>query len=256
MMLTDLADVIRAAGLTVIEVPGWRTRGHGPMVDVLGVTCHHTAGSAHGNAPSLTVVRDGRADLSGPLAHLLLARDGTVCVVAAGLCWHAGVSLKSAYENAHRIGIEAENTGLASDPWPGVQITAYARLCAALGKHYGFPVAEVLGHKETCAPVGRKTDPSFAMPPFRARVAGYYTTKPTPAPPAAAPTDFLEEPMKPVVFTDAYEYDKAIKAGKTDKQARAIARVEYKSPEAAFAGLGSFLSSILRDVAALKASTK
>ena len=62
--------------------------------------------------------------------------------------------------------------------------------------------------------------------------------------------------MDPVVFTDAYEYDKAIKAGKTVAEARELAKVTYKTPEAAFAGLGSFLSSILRDVKDLKENAK
>ena len=34
MMLTDLADVLRAAGLKVQEIAGWTTRGHGQMTDV------------------------------------------------------------------------------------------------------------------------------------------------------------------------------------------------------------------------------
>ena len=43
--LTDLADAVRSSGLTVVEVPGWKTRGHGPMSDVLGIVAHHTATS-------------------------------------------------------------------------------------------------------------------------------------------------------------------------------------------------------------------
>ena len=85
-----LAQVLRDAGLNVVEVPGWQTRGHGEMGNLLGVMCHHTAGSRNGDAPSLNVVRDGRPDVSGPLAQLVLARSGTYHVVAAGKCWHAG----------------------------------------------------------------------------------------------------------------------------------------------------------------------
>lgn len=251
VMLTDLADVCRAAGLTTIEVPGWRTRGHGQMTDVLGVTCHHTGGSPHGNAPSFTVVRDGRADLRGPLAHLLLARDGTVYVMAAGLCWHAGASLKPGYENGHRIGIEAENTGQPSDPWPGVQITAYAKLCAALARHYGFPVSEVLGHKETCAPVGRKPDPSFAMPAFRTRVATYYAAKPT-------QEDEMQASDK-LKFRDAYLGAKNPKdVDQTLTVAQGIQRA-YNYGSVALRDLAQFsaeLSALRAEVAALKKGTK
>ena len=164
MILTDLATAVRKSGLPVVEVPGWQTRGHGQMVAVKTIVCHHTAGPSTGNYPSLAVVRDGRAGLPGPLAQLGLGRDGTVYVIAAGLCYHAGVVKVSDYTNDHSIGIEAEATGISS--WPAVQMDAYARLCAALCAHYGVPVSRVLGHKEVCAPVGRKTDPNFDMAAF------------------------------------------------------------------------------------------
>jgi hypothetical protein len=166
--LTDLADVARSAGLKVVEVDGWRTRGHGRFVAVDTIVCHHTAGPKLGNMPSLGVVTRGRADLAGPLCNYGLARDGTVYVVAAGYAWHAGQVRQHTYGNAYAIGIEAEGTG--RDSWPSVQMDAYARLCAALCAHYGVPVGRVLGHKEVCAPVGRKSDPNFDMGAFRARV--------------------------------------------------------------------------------------
>jgi hypothetical protein len=169
MLLTDLATAVRKSGLPVVEVPGWQTRGHGEMGGVRTIVCHHTAGPSTGNFPSLGVVRDGRAGLSGPLANLGLGRDGTVYVIAAGLCYHAGVVLQSDYGNGYSIGIEAEATGVTD--WPAVQMDAYARLCAALCLHYTLPVGRVLGHKEVCAPVGRKTDPNFDMAAFRVAVA-------------------------------------------------------------------------------------
>lgn len=168
MMLTDLADVLRAAGLKVQEVAGWRTRGHGQMTDVESITCHHTAGPKTGNYPSLGVVRDGRPGLDGPLAHLGLGRDGTWYVIAAGLCWHAGVVFESWQGNPHALGIEAEGTGV--DPWPAVQYDSYAAGVAALRAHYSVPLARVLGHKEIAKPLGRKSDPNFNMNEFRAAV--------------------------------------------------------------------------------------
>jgi hypothetical protein len=177
MMLTQLADVARSAGLRVIEVDGWKTRTSLPgeqMIDVQTITCHHTAnGGAGGDAPSLNTVVHGRPGLGGPLAHYLLSRSGTVYVVAAGHCNHAGVSLKTAYTNSHAIGIEAEAVGVpgTAGDWPPVQMAAYARLCAALVSRFGLSVADVRGHKETCSPVGRKSDPDFDMAKFRAQVA-------------------------------------------------------------------------------------
>lgn len=169
MMLTDLADVLRAAGLKVQEVDGWKTRGHGGMSDVEAIVCHHTAGPKAGNYPSLGVVRDGRSDLAGPLAQLGLARDGTWLVIAAGLCWHAGVVFEAWQGNPHAIGVEAEGTG--TDPWPDVQYDSYVAGVRALKDHYGVPLSHVLGHKEVAKPLGRKNDPNFDMNNFRAAVA-------------------------------------------------------------------------------------
>ena len=137
MMLLDLADAARRSGLTVVEEPGWQTRGHGSMTAVQSITCHHTAGPATGDAPSRAVVRDGRGDLPGPLAHLVLARSGTVHVVAAGVCFHTGKTWERWQSNRNAVGIEAEATG--HDVWPAAQYAAYARLCRALADHYGVP---------------------------------------------------------------------------------------------------------------------
>lgn len=180
MYLTDLADAARKSGLKVTGVPGWRTRGVGPMLGVKTVTCHHTAGARTGNAPSLNVVTHGRAGLAGPLCNLHLARDGLVTVVAAGYANHAGQSLATAYTNRWAIGIEAEATGV--DAWPAAQYDAYVRLCRALIDHYRLPVTAVMGHKETCSPRGRKIDPNFDMTAFRRRVAAVTATTPKPAP--------------------------------------------------------------------------
>lgn len=174
MYLTNLADVARSAGLKVVEQPGWRTRGHGGMSGVKAVVCHHTAGAATGNAPSLGVVQDGRTGLPGPLSHFVLGRDGTVFVVAAGLAYHAGAVLNNAWSNNWSIGIEAEATGVTT--WPEVQRDAFARLCKALANAFGLPTSAVLGHKEVCSPPGRKIDPNFDMGAFRNRVGSASNT--------------------------------------------------------------------------------
>lgn len=191
-MLTDLADACRATGLTVVETPGWKTRGHGPMSNVQTILCHHTAGPKNGELPSLATVRDGRPDLAGPLAHLMLGRSGTVYVIAAGLCWHAGVVFDNSQANEHAIGIEAEATGV--DPWPLVQYDAYARLTCGLAKHYGLPTSRILGHKEVASPRGRKSDPNFDMPAFRSKATNI-TGTPAAVPAAAKPRHPEEDVM-------------------------------------------------------------
>ncbi|CAF1061843.1 unnamed protein product [Rotaria magnacalcarata] len=173
-MLTDLADILRAAGLTVVEEADWKTRGHRVMSSVKGILVHHTAGPATGEFPSKNIVKVGRSDLAGPLAQLGLGRSGTWYVIAAGLSYHAGKTIDdSIFGNANAIGIEAEATGTPVDAvghkyWPEVQWQSYVRGVKALKQAYGIPTARVLGHKEAAMPLGRKPDPNFSMEEFRA----------------------------------------------------------------------------------------
>src|SRR5699024_12077050 len=132
------------------------------------VIAHHTSGPKSGNSPSLNVVAYGRPGLSGPLAQLFLARDGTVYLVAAGISYHAGRVSSSTYSNSHAIGIEAENTGLSNDsPWPAHQVDAYAKLCKALITEFGLSTSRWRGHKEVSVPRGRKPDTTLTMSQFR-----------------------------------------------------------------------------------------
>jgi hypothetical protein len=182
---TDMADILRKAGCKVIEIPGWKERGHGALSSVSAIICHHTAtnADARGNYPSLGIVRDGRSDLAGPLAQLGLGRDGTWYVIAAGISWHAGATQYTWQNNWNALGVEAEAEGTGdSRDWPKVQMDSYARGVAALAKAFGIPNGRVLGHKEIASavpggkPNGRKIDPSFNMDAFRAAVASSHTT--------------------------------------------------------------------------------
>lgn len=143
-----LADCLRAAGLRVIEHDGWRDRGHGDFGEILGVLCHHTAG---GGENDWRIVQNGRPDLSGPLAQLVLERDGTFRVIAAGVCWHAGRGSWPGWPtnnaNFHTIGIEAVNDG-RGQYWPPVQLDAYKRGCAAILRRIGRAADDCVGHKE------------------------------------------------------------------------------------------------------------
>jgi len=178
-----LPDVLESAGLKVARVDGWEARGRGDAGLTLGVICHHTAGSRTGNMGSLGVLIDGRADLPGPLAQLGLGRDGTYYVIAAGRCNHAGKGNWRGLTqgNTNFIGIEAEHTGKADDPWPAVQVGAYHWGVAAILKHVGRSPDFCCGHFEYAEPTGRKSDPTLDMDAFRRAVAGVLTGA-TPAP--------------------------------------------------------------------------
>lgn len=178
-----LPEVLKDAGLKVSLVDGWEERGRGDVGPICGVICHHTAGSKNGNMPSLGTVRDGRDDLPGPLSQLGLGRDGTYYVIAAGRCNHAGKGIWQGLRtgNTNFIGIEAENTGGANDPWPLIQMEAYARGVAAILRHIGKGAESCAGHKEYALPAGRKNDPSFNMIAFRQKVADILDGKTPPA---------------------------------------------------------------------------
>lgn len=171
-----LADVLRDGGLTVVEVDGWKTRGHGDFIEVRGIVGHGTAGAPTGNFPSLATVRDGRTGpdaLAGPLANLGLGRDGTVYVIASGVAWHAGDGawpwLPKDEGNWYAIGIEAETVGTVDD-WTQTQRHVYPLMCAVLLRALGLSAARFVGHKEYSS-VG-KPDPTFwDMGAFRTEIA-------------------------------------------------------------------------------------
>lgn len=187
---TNLADIARRTGYPVVEQPGWRGRGHGAMSGVRSVVCHHDA-ARQGAGTFNTVIQNGRSDLPGPLAQFALRRDGTIHVVAAGLSYHAGATINDAvFGNSWSLGIEAGNDGVG-EVWPERQLDAYAKLCLELSRAFGFSIDNIKGHKEICRPAGRKSDPTFDMNAFRARVRAVADGAPAPGP-RATPIVVLE----------------------------------------------------------------
>ena len=91
-----MAEEYRRAGLKVVEIDGWKNRGRPASTgnfDPRGPKTNHHTGtktSATKKAPTLQTVIQGRDDLPGPLAQKVIGFDGTVYVVAAGRCNHAG----------------------------------------------------------------------------------------------------------------------------------------------------------------------
>lgn len=148
VMLTDLADGLRKHGLTVIETPGWKTRGwagRGFYGTPKGVLHHHTATTSarrySTGSPTLSMLIGGRSDLPGPLCNLAFGRGGEVYVVAAGWANHAGVGgpiggVPLNGGNGWLIGIEAESSGVAPADWTADQIRVWPYLASALARMY------------------------------------------------------------------------------------------------------------------------
>lgn len=190
MLLTDLADACRKSGLRVVELPGWRSNISGGSFDPAGVLCHHTgsfdaiADAADDDEYARWLAFVGRSDLPAPLCNLALSAESVVYVCSSGNANHAGQARPSgpmgaaSDGNALYVGIEAMNSG--SQGWgskgrdaDGNEVTqgeGYARLCAALCGHYGWPASHVRAHRETS--VTGKPDPGLLnMDDFRADVA-------------------------------------------------------------------------------------
>jgi len=159
------------AGLTVVEITGWRTRGVEFAEQPNTILCHHTAtpASAKGDLPTKKILISGRPDLPGPLCQVGLGRDGTVYLIASGKAQHAGKGAWNATTSSARtIGVEGEHPGTGA--WPAQQYKAYILLCAVLARGLGVGAERVCGHKEWATPAGRKTDPNFNMDTFRTGV--------------------------------------------------------------------------------------
>lgn len=223
MYLTDLATIARRTGFPVVEEWGWRTRGHGGMNSVQSVVCHHDAANLPPNRFN-TVIRDGHSSLAGPLAQFALRQDGTIHVVAAGLCYHAGRVFANGYNNSNAVGIEANNSGVG-EPWPDVQIRAYIALCGELAKAYNFPVENVRGHKEVAIPFGRKIDPNgINMSDFRRKV-GEYVKGAAPAPAPVQPKDDFLMSLTPKQQADVLYASQNVGRYIADLKAVTIAQV-------------------------------
>ncbi|MFC4956100.1 peptidoglycan-binding protein [Streptomyces mauvecolor] len=196
-------SALRAEGVAVVEVDGWRdhNRNHkGAWGPVNGVIVHHTVSS--GTDSSVRLCYDGYDELPGPLCHGVIAKDGTVHLVGNGRANHAGggdpavlnAVIGENYDtrppathqhegssgavdgNARFYGFECVNLGDGSDPWPAAQLDAIERVSAALCRAHGWSAKSVIGHLEWS---DWKSDPrGFGMPDMRSRIAARLSGKP------------------------------------------------------------------------------
>jgi hypothetical protein len=183
MTLTRLPDntpqLLRDAGLTVVEVKGWKTRerpastGH---LGAAGVLWHHTGTSTQGWLLSrvLTyvwnVLVNGRSDLAGPLCQLSIGPTGIVYVVAAGRANHAGKARPSGPMaggdgNTIYVGVEVQNSGTEGYPKP--QYEAMVTTGHVLSSKIVHCSSEAnRAHKET-SETGKWDPGALSMPRFR-----------------------------------------------------------------------------------------
>lgn len=171
-LLSDLKDV----GLTVVEEPGWKTRGYKWAVDGKpeGVMQHHTA------PPNPYPIKK----LYGPLLYLIKANmatheDGTLFLIAYNRCnYSSGRGMKAVLENNVRKEIpptrNAPTKGLAGgnshfwnyenshpgdgSPLPDVQLRTIVLSNIVVNAHFGLNWKRIISHAEWTS---RKIDPRW-----------------------------------------------------------------------------------------------
>ncbi|MDQ3222722.1 MAG: N-acetylmuramoyl-L-alanine amidase, partial [Gemmatimonadota bacterium] len=123
----DLPERLRKAGLKVVTIDGWETRGRPGSFAPVGVLNHHTGSFdrdgdfADDLAYAKWLFLQGRADLPAPLCQMALSVEGTVYLGAAGRTNHGGVakasgSVASGDANTLYIGIEWMLSGTQAIP--------------------------------------------------------------------------------------------------------------------------------------------
>lgn len=159
--LDTLPAFLRSKGLTVVETPGWITRGYAgqDLIEVRGNLWHHTATNRlqfTNDAPTLNMCIGGRPDLPGPLCNIVFGRSGTVYMIATGVANHAGYGsapgIPKDMGNHYLIGIEMESSGIKPWDWTDDQIRIAPHLGAAIeewGMQHLPPEQRLqLGHME------------------------------------------------------------------------------------------------------------
>jgi len=149
-----LPGELRAAGLKVETVRGWRTRGRPGAFAPSGVLWHHTGtkASVSNPHPTLGLLVRGTSALTGPLCQLSPGFDGVIRVVAAGRANHAGSArasgpMPSGDGNAMYIGLEFDYSG--SQDMSDLQYAAGVKASVAILKKLREDQHNVRGHKET-----------------------------------------------------------------------------------------------------------
>jgi hypothetical protein len=159
--LEGLAVALRTAGLVVVELEGWQTRGRsGGAMYADGrpwcVMWHHTASAGDG-AWDADYCTFGSPD--APLTNLVIGSDAVVYVCAAGptntngkggpLTFSRGV-VPADSMNTYAVGIEISNNGTGMT-YSAAQVDACFTASNAIAAAYGLEPDDVAGHFD-CAP--------------------------------------------------------------------------------------------------------
>lgn len=197
ILATWLLPVLRAAGVQVVEYPGWKSRTRPGKWLPRAVMWHHDA-SGVGPSPAMPhyIAETGRPpEVPAPLAQCWVDTMGRWHLLAAGRANHAGDGgpwgvIPEDGGNTYSIGVETDHT--IGEPWYRMQLDGLERGTAAILGHLGAqPNRALVAHREY-AP-GRKFDPAgLDMAYERDRVARLMLAAAHPAPPPPPPTPPLD----------------------------------------------------------------
>ena len=168
--LVELADVLRAVGLVVVELDGWqyraRSSGGYDGVGPWAVFWHHTASAGDGAADA-DYCTYGSPDR--PVCNVVVDRDGTVFVCAGGATNTNGKGgphtlpdgrvLPLDGANSRVFGVELSNDGVGMT-YPAGQLAAAFAVSTTVAATYAIRPDNVVTH-QVWAPT-RKVDPATA----------------------------------------------------------------------------------------------
>ena len=207
-ILSTAVQILADHGTEVTQIAGWKGREAREDIECVpeAIAVHHTGDVS----TPIAIIRDGRRDLPGPLAHFLVGQSGRTYLIASGYTNNVG---NGGYDNfqlakagkltaqvrppasdgtwsANRRvwGIEADGTG----DWPPIVRQHVIEVCAALHIAEGWTNgARVMGHDEFTR--RKPGDPGDDMGGVRAavlaKIAEWTATAPQPEPqPEPEPT--------------------------------------------------------------------
>lgn len=231
--LTGLGRVLTTAGVQWTGVPGWETRtGYTDRSgaprgydEIYGAVIHTTesddsafAKAAAGDrayrdpqAPTLDVVADRWGTRGAHTYAILIARDGTVRLIAAGPGWQAGTGtwptkvagpnpgVRDDEANFHTIGISMDANESA---WPvtEAQLVSLVKILVQLRKEWAPDRFEIMMHGEWARErtTNTRTDPTRIPGGWdairKAVAAGAWPVQPKPTPPTPAATSSRPAP--------------------------------------------------------------
>jgi hypothetical protein len=144
--------------------PGTSIRQKSSDHTIVAIILH----TADGPDSSLTIVRSGRPDLPGPLAHWAVLSDGSISSIADEIqrANHLGAADRG-LTNGNTIGIMATGFPAFSDDR---QVENLVRLVADVADRWEIPTAMIFSHAEVAVPLGRKDDMMQQAPAIRQMV--------------------------------------------------------------------------------------